>query len=268
MRTLCFTVDLDRDVNEATAGSAAAVSLDRGAGNAPRFSSTYAGAGLLAEMLDGLGVKATFFAEARALKESKAYEFLGGHDVALHGLDHEDFNGNKTGVRLDEGAIRDIFERSISMIRDCVGYQPKGFRTPYMDVNETVESILPEYGMKYDSSYYAYLEKEFRPYRLDNGVVEFPVPKGKDSRDKDMAAYLWPMHEGVRSPADFIGMARQMEDGVFTIATHTWHIVESRKNGRMDSTAVSKNLNNVREILETLMDDGFEIRTMADIAGR
>ncbi len=37
-KTFLFTVDLDRDVNFPVPGQAAAGSLDRGSGTAPRFS--------------------------------------------------------------------------------------------------------------------------------------------------------------------------------------------------------------------------------------
>ena len=58
-KVLCFTVDLDRDVNEPVYGSVAAGSKDFGDGNAPRFSSSGRGAELLVELLDeGVNVEA------------------------------------------------------------------------------------------------------------------------------------------------------------------------------------------------------------------
>ena len=56
MRTLCFTIDLDRDVNEPVPGSVCAASKDRGEGNAPRFTSSGRGTERLVGMLDDLGV--------------------------------------------------------------------------------------------------------------------------------------------------------------------------------------------------------------------
>lgn len=267
MKTLCLTVDLDRDVNDAVPGSISAISLDRGEGNAPRFVSTGKGTESLVDMLDDMGIKATFFAEARALHRSGAFRSLSGQEVALHGLDHEDFSGQKSGITLDEGDMRDIIERAISLIRDCTGTQPKGFRTPYMTVNDTLMSFLPEYGIRYDSSYYSYLDKEMLPYRLENGMVEIPVPKGNDANGKTITSYLWPMHEGSRKPEDFISLAKKMENGTFVLATHSWHICESRKNGMMSDDAVKENLANVRQIIEALMDDGFTVSTMAEAAG-
>ena len=264
-RILCFTVDLDRDVNEPVFGSVCAGSKDRGEGNAPRFSSSGKGTEKIVEMLDGMGIRGTFFAEARALHRSGAFNFVKGHEVALHGMDHEDFSGEKTGIHMDEGDMREIIERSISLIRDCVGYQPKGFRTPYMNVNDALMSFLPEYGIRYDSSYYAYLQPQMRPYRLESGMAEIPVPKGNDSSGRSITSYLWPMHEGERKADDFIDMARKTEEGVFVLATHSWHICETYSKGILDDSEVSENISMLRGILETLMDDGFEVCTMSEV---
>lgn len=263
MRTLCFTVDLDRDVNEPVIGSVQAASADDGSGNAPRFESSGKGAVLLADLFDDLGIRCTFFAEARALHRSGAFRSIGGgHEIALHGLDHEDFTGEKTGVNLDEGDMREIVERAISLIRDCTGRQPKGFRFPYMNVNESLLYVLPEYGIKYDSSYYTYPEKVIRPYRLDSGLIEIPVQKGTDETGHAITSYLWPMHEGTRGPEDFIKLARSVEDGVFVLATHCWHICETYSGGKSDDDRIAKGLSDIRTIVETLQDDGFAFSTM------
>ena len=265
MRTLCFTIDLDRDVNDAALGSSAAVSIDRGHGSSPRFGSSKKGTEKLVELLDEMNIKATFFAEARTLSKTHIGNFLSGQEIALHGLDHEDFTGTKTGIQMDEGEMRGIIEGAISMIRDEVGYQPSGFRTPYMDPNEVLMEVLPEYGIRYDSSYYAYLESKVLPYRY-NGMLEIPVIKGRDEREKNITSYLWPMHEGNRPPSDFIAMGKQVKEGVFVLATHSWHIVEGRNKGIMDDDAVRKNINNVRTVLEGLMDDGYTSKTMSDVS--
>ena len=266
MRILCLTIDLDTDANDPKVGWTSAVSLDRGSGDAPRFSSTGKGTALLAEMLDELGIKATFFAEARALHCSGVSGLLSGHEVALHGLEHEDFTGKRTGVYMDEGEMREIIERSVSLIRDCVGYQPKGFRAPYMDMDDTLLSFLPEYGIRYDSSYYAYAGDALTPYRLDNGIIEIPVSKGTDISGKSITSYLWPMHEGTRAADDFITMAEGMKEGAFVLATHSWHVVESRRDGILGEARSRKNVDDIRRILETLQDDGFRIVTMSEAA--
>lgn len=265
MRTLCFTADLDRDVNIPIKGRREAGSFDRGNGTQPRFASTGRGTELLAEMLDSLGIKATFFAEARALHSSGAFQYLNGYEVAMHGLDHEDFTGSKTGVQLDYGELREITERSISLIRDCVGRSPKGFRSPYMLANEDMLSFLPEYGIRYDSSYYVYADKEVRPYRLEGGLTEIPVAKGNDPSGKQITSYLWPMHEGQRPKEDFVELAKGLDDGVFVLSTHSWHVCETHSSGLLDDDAVKENISSIRWILETLMDDGFTPMAMSDL---
>ena len=262
MRTLCFTVDLDRDVNVPIPGSSAAGSMDRGEGTAPRFASCGKGAELLVEMLDSLDEEATFFSEARALHKSGAFNFVKGYEVAMHGLEHEDLSGEKTNIRYDYGDLREIAERSISLIRDCVGSQPKGFRSPYMSPNEDMLSFLGEYGIVYDSSYYSYMKGDMHPYRLESGLMEIPVPKSNDAAGNSITGYLWPMHEGKRPKEDFIRMADVLEDGTFVLATHSWHICETEK-GILDPEDVRKNIEDIQWILETLLDDGFEMRTMS-----
>jgi peptidoglycan/xylan/chitin deacetylase (PgdA/CDA1 family) len=268
MKTLCITVDLDRDVNDAVKGSMAAVSLDRGQGNAPRFVSTGKGTELMVGLLDELNVRATFFAEARALMKSKAFDFLKGQDVALHGLDHEDFSGMKTGVAIDESEARNILESAISIIRDCVGYQPKGIRAPYMSISDTLTYLMPQYGIQYDSSFYVYMQDAIKPYLLENSVKELPVPKSRDAQGNSITGYLWPMHEGLRKPEDFIEMGKQLKDGDFVLATHTWHLCETRAKGVMSPEEQKANLDNVRRVIEGFMDMGYKVRTVAQATSR
>lgn len=264
MRRLCFTVDLDRDVNDAVPGSSAAVSLDRGDGNAPRFSSCAEGTEVLLDLLDELGVRATFFCEATALRRSGAGRSISGHEIGFHGLDHEDFTGARTGVHMDQGAMREVVERGICMIRDDAGVSPRGFRSPYTDPDEDMLDILPEYGFAYDSSRYTYVSSDTDAYRLGNGLAEVPAVKGRDAGGKTVTSYLWPMHEGLRRPEDFVRLGEEVEDGTFVLATHTWHMVESRSGGRMSPERAGSNLADVREVLTGLLDAGFRPMTVSE----
>ena len=265
MRALCFTVDLDRDVNIPIRGRSAAGSMDRGNGTSPRFVSSEKGTELLSEMLDSLGIRATFFAEARTIQNTDVSGYLSGHEVAMHGLDHEDYTGEKTSLRYDYGDLREFTERSISMIRDGVGRQPKGFRSPYMSPNEDMLSFLSEYGITYDSSYYAYADRRMAPYRLDSGLTEIPVPKSVDMNGSPITGYLWTMHEGTRRKEDFIDLASRVEDGAFVIATHSWHICETEK-GALDDDEAGRNIEDIRSIIVALMDMGFRPMTMSEAA--
>ncbi len=264
MRWLCLTVDLDRDVNDAVKGSPAAVSLDRGDGNAPRFESCARGTEVLLDLLDDLGIRATFFCEATALRRSGVGSIISKHDLGFHGVDHEDFNGTRTGVRLGHGEKRAIVEKGICMIRDDTGYSPKGFRAPYMDPDEEMLDFLREYGMMYDSSYYTYVSGTTDVYRLENGLPELPAVKGRDASDKPITSYLWPMHEGKRTPGDFIDLGSTVQDGTFVLATHTWHMAETRDGGRMDEETIQRNADRVREVIAGLLDSGFRAVTASE----
>lgn len=258
-RTLCFTVDVDRDVNDRIPGRAEAVSLNSGTA---RFDSSEKGSNIILDLLDETGIKATFFAEARTLSVIDAA--LGSNEVAMHGLDHEDMTGEVSGIRLSERELSEIMRRSSDIIKDRTGKVPKGFRAPYMRTDERIMKVLSEQNIAYDSSSYAETAKFLYPYDIGAGMKEVPVPEGRDRNGKKIAAYLWPMHEGKRKPEDYIEMADTMEDGIFVIATHSWHIVESRSDGKMDVNEIKKNAENVRTILTALLDKGFKAVRMID----
>ena len=258
MRALCVTVDLDRDVN-ISLGGAAAGSLDRGKGTAPRFTSSEKGLSLLSELFDEMSIKATFFAEASTLRKVNA-GLLGGHCVGIHGVDHEDI----TSVR-DVEEKRSILEKSAAAVRDAVGRAPECFRAPYMRIDDATLDILPEIGIKVDSSKYAAMTKRMIPEKLRSGVWEMAVPEGLDKNGKKIAAYLWPMHELKRVPDDYIRMASVMEEGAFVLATHTWHLVESRSKGMMTSEEIKKNVGSVRRVLEGIIDEGMRPMTLCGV---
>lgn len=243
-RRLLFTVDLDRDVNMQVDGLDAAGSIDRGQGTSPRFSSSERGLELLLEMLDDIGMRATFFVEGRT---SEMFDCSGvkGHCVGFHGYDHEDL----TRVR----DVHGVMERGYQAVSDNVS-RPVCFRAPYMTADDRVMSELRALGIGHDSSVYA--DPRVQPYDV-SGIVEHPVAKGKDGNGRTMAAYLWPMHESRRPPEDYIWFAKTQCDGDLVIATHTWHMVESRDAGLMDDKRIEENLRDVREVLTGIADEGF-----------
>jgi peptidoglycan/xylan/chitin deacetylase (PgdA/CDA1 family) len=259
MRAFCLTVDIDRDVNIAIPGSLAAGSIDRGAGTGPRFSSSGRGLSLLADLLDDIGMKATFFAEASTLRTVDA-GILSGHDVGVHGVDHEDFT-------MIEGADakRAVLRKAVDAVKDMTGTAPDCFRAPYMRIDEETIHLLPEFGILMDSSLYAEMSPSLIPERLCNGVLEIPVPRWTDADGKKRSAYLWPMHEAKRTPEDYIRTASAMTEGAFVLATHTWHMVESRDKGMMSGAEVEENAENVRKVLEGVADAGIKPMTLTSI---
>ena len=252
-RRLIFTVDLDRDANLPLEGSIAAGSMDRGSGTGPRFSSAERGLGLLLEILDSLGVPGTFFVEGRTA-ETIDCSAVSGHMVGFHGYDHEDLTGASTGVIPDDDALESILRKGFDAVSDNVA-RPVCFRAPYMSKDDRVLAAASGLGIRHDSS--EYTTGDPTPYPIACGMTEHPVPKGNDASGKTIAAYLWPMHEGKRTPEDYIGLAEQY-GGDFILATHTWHMVERREAGIMDDSAIRKNSENVSAVLEGIMDLGFE----------
>lgn len=252
---LYFTVDADRDANIPVPGTAAAGSIDRGSGTAPRFSSSERGMAVLVDMLDDLGIRGTFFVEGRTAEMTEC-SVLSGHCIGLHGYDHEDLTGRETGIVPD---VREVLERGFIAVEDSVS-KPTCFRAPYMSADGNVLDSVRSMGILHDSSLYTEVGGSSDPYPI-HGLTEHPVPKARDSRGKVIAAYLWPMHEGKRIPQDYVDMARGRSHMV--LATHTWHMVETRDGGPMDPGWVQGNADNVRTVLEGILDLGFE----ADVIG-
>ena len=259
MRALCVTVDLDRDVNILMPGSTAAGSIDRGSGTGPRFSSSGKGLSLLADLFDEMSVKATFFAEAATLRRTDA-GLLSGYEVGIHGAEHEDI----TAIESTDGK-RSIIREAADAVKDATGRAPECFRAPYMKADEETLRLLPEFGIRSDSSSYVRMSASLIPRRTGYGVWEMPVPEGTDAAGKKISAYLWPMHESKRKPEDYIRMASLMEEGVFVIATHTWHIVESRERGMMSEDDSKQNLGNVRRVIEGITDMGMRPLTITEV---
>lgn len=249
-RKLYFTVDVDRDCNIPLPGSSAAGSIDRGDGTQPRFSSSETGLPIIADLLDDLGIKGTFFLEGRTAELTDC-GCVSGHCIGLHGYDHEDLTGKETGVIPD---IAEVLRMGFDAVSDSVS-APTCFRAPYMTADDSVMSAVMGLGIRADSSVYTGIGGPTAPYRR-NGMTVYPVPKAKDSNGKTIAAYLWPMHEGRRIPDDYIGMAEHLDHLV--LATHSWHMVESRSDGPMSDRRASENADDVRRVLEGILDLGFE----------
>lgn len=149
MTRFCFTVDLDRDVNIPVPGRRAAGSIDRGSGDLPRFSSSISGLETLVGILDETGMPCTFFCEGRTMEMiSDRAGLLDGFEIGLHGYDHEDMSG------LTRQEAVGVLEDGISAIRDATGRTPVCFRAPYMRPPDDLAHVLPQVGIRMDSSLY------------------------------------------------------------------------------------------------------------------
>lgn len=246
---LYYTADVDRDVNVKVPGRVAAGSLDRGSGDSPRFSSSERGLGAVLDVLDSLGIKGTLFFEGRtagAIDCSRA----AGHRLGMHGYDHEDLTA------LDDATLEAALRSSFEAVCDAVG-RPTCSRAPYMSADGRVlERTAEVTGIRVDSSFYTDVGGPAHPYAVGR-TEEFPVTRSRDSAGRVIAAYLWPMHEGRRGPRDYIEMAAGIE-GDIVIADHSWHMIETREGGVMSPEEGRLCAEQVRTVLEGIMDLGFE----------
>lgn len=243
-RRFLFTVDLDRDVNIQLEGRPEAGSIDRGQGTAPRFASAERGLHLLLDLLDDIGMKATFFVEGRTAQTIDC-SVLSGHCIGFHGYDHEDMAKLNDPLRAMSEGYR--------AVKDNVS-APVCFRAPYMSADDRTFDALRELNIKHDSSVYS--DPGTAPYDI-SGITEHPVAKGKDRAGRTIAAYLWPLHEGKRIPSDYVELALSSGDNDFILATHTWHLVERRDSGPMSEEDVRRNISDVREALTGIIDSGY-----------
>ncbi|NLL94441.1 MAG: polysaccharide deacetylase family protein [Thermoplasmatales archaeon] len=256
MGTLCFTVDFDRDSNAPVAGEMPARSMSGGRIVSPRFSASAEGAAVLVEMLDGLGIPGTFFSEAETLAESRAD--LSGHEVALHGLAHEDLAGSYGGRPLSEAEIEGIVGKACGIVADVVGTRPLGFRAPYMRPPGCLPGVLSRLGFEYDSSNYS---ESGRVAAIAGGVLGLPVLRVPDGKGGKITSYLWPMHEGNREPSDFLALHDAAGDGVLVLATHTWHMSSTADGRAMGKAEREGNLRRTIEVVEAALDAGFGAKT-------
>jgi peptidoglycan/xylan/chitin deacetylase (PgdA/CDA1 family) len=272
MRYAAFTVDVDRDVNLPERGRYEAVSKALENGDAsPRFTSSAQGLRLIVELLDEMGIKGTFFLEGDTLRaiarELDVRTILAKHEVAAHGICHEDLTGEETGICLMGPEVAQVIDDSASVIEDLCGRRPVGFRAPYQHIDEATMEILTEKDFLYDSSLTIKLKDgKVMPWRLDSDLLEIPIASGKDLAGKKIVSYLWPMHEGKRTPKDYVHLASEVHSGVLTLATHSWHMVETYGRGRLDRADVMKNLGNLRRVLEGTMDSGMGFIALEDYA--
>jgi peptidoglycan/xylan/chitin deacetylase (PgdA/CDA1 family) len=99
------------------------------------------------ELLDGAGVRATFFVEglnAELYPDTLRELDAAGHEVAYHGFMHERWAG------LDPAAERESLERGVHAM-DELGVRPVGFRPPGGELTAATPGLLRELGFTYVS---------------------------------------------------------------------------------------------------------------------
>jgi peptidoglycan/xylan/chitin deacetylase (PgdA/CDA1 family) len=269
VRDVAFTVDVDRDVNLACQGQSCSISKMRDGDSSPRFTSSARGLNGFLEVLRDTGVKGTFFWEGRSAeiisREIDLRTLMKGHEVGLHGYDHEDFSGQETGVVLDRPEVREVLDRAEGALDRVFGRERRGFRAPYQRTSEPLMAELAERKYLYDSSDTVCLEKGVvRPYRRDGGLLEAPVCWARDHKGKKIVSYLWPFHEGKRPIDDYLDLMDRFEDGLMVLATHSWHPVESFGGGLRCEKDILQEMADLRRLIDHGQETGVRFVGLAD----
>lgn len=140
---------------------------------------------LLLEMLDGSGVRGTFFVLGWVAERHPGLvrEIHGaGHELAIHGYDHRPI------FALSRDEFREDIRRAKGIVEDVSGVDVLGYRAPTFSVVEDTMwalEILVEEGIRYDSSVFPIVHDRYGipdadrfPYteRMGDGeLVEFPM---------------------------------------------------------------------------------------------
>jgi peptidoglycan/xylan/chitin deacetylase (PgdA/CDA1 family) len=192
--TLCLTFD--------NLGSARAVRMGEMRRADPADAGVVTGYPRVMNLLEDLGVRATFFVEGwSVLHYPKTVEALmaKGHEIALHGWIHEDFAAQ------DELNVERYLTDGTAALK-LIGAKPTGFRAPGGVRGNFAVPVLESLGYKYDSSVEADWKNSIEtpasldanaPHRLSNSLIALPW-------DWSMIDYyLYYMREnGVMAPAD------------------------------------------------------------------
>ena len=140
---LCICVDVDRDAPFPISGYAHAISLALHSEpqvhsdpvKSTRYEATLAGLEKILDLVSDLAIDLTLFVEGRfALCNSdyihiKKADFQ-NHEIGLHGLDHEDFSAEDTGVLISQPSS--LLQEGINAVEEVFDANIIGFRAPYM----------------------------------------------------------------------------------------------------------------------------------------
>ena len=119
------------------------------------------------DLLDGHGVKATFFVVGMNAKDHPdiVQEISSrGHELATHGWKHERI----TDLPREEEEERLLM--CVDVLEGASGARPVGNRTAGGELSPNTLDLLAENGFVYDSS----LRGSDLPYKMENGLVEVP----------------------------------------------------------------------------------------------
>lgn len=131
----------------------------------------------LLNLLKKLELKATWFCPGHSIEsfpEQIEDIVSAGFEIGAHGYSHEN------PVKLTLEQEKNIFEKSINLIREATGRKPTGFVAPYWETTHRTSKILLENGFRYDHSQF---HRDFDPYYMRVGEEWNKVDYAKDSSD-------------------------------------------------------------------------------------
>jgi peptidoglycan/xylan/chitin deacetylase (PgdA/CDA1 family) len=166
-------------------------------------------------LLESRGIKATWFVPGHTAVSfpDLCRRISGeGHELALHGWNHEQVSTLKSGNEYE------IFARARETLHEVTGQLPVGNRTPAWDYTENTVDALVRLGIEYDSSLMA---ADYRPYftrNHDRCVPDEPYHFG-ETTDVVQLPVSWtlddyPIFEYFRTP-DYVMPGMRVPDEVF-----------------------------------------------------
>ncbi|MBD3380949.1 MAG: DUF3473 domain-containing protein [candidate division Zixibacteria bacterium] len=147
--------------------------------------------GMLLDLFDKYGVKATFF--CLGLVAEKYPELIrkvhnDGHEIGTHGWSH------RSVKELGPDKFKSELVRSIKVLEDICGQQVRGHRAPDFSIDLDMHwafDIMREAGLDYDSSIfpinggrYGSPDSPVYPYGFQNGLWEYPLSTVKIMKRK------------------------------------------------------------------------------------
>ena len=259
MTYLVFSVDVDRDAAWPQNGIASAGTRHRAA---PSFDASRKGFFSLLETVNELSIPTTFFFEAATALELEPVS-LQGHEVACHGLDHEDFTGKHTEKPFTRVERRTTLQNAVTLLENRFKVEIDGFRAPYLGWDLDLLMAIAETGFSYDSSVVS-------GHLKNPPLPELYLPEWKDASGQKMSGYLWPLMESKRSVSEYVDAVRrdvEKNEPYVVLATHSWHTHCSVERGDLTAAEAAQNVQTVRSILTQLKNiTGLRFAKGVDVA--
>ena len=152
----------------------------------------------LLELLDSLGLKATFFMTGWSVMAHPAMAesiLAAGHEIAHHGFHHLMPDPADPAMMLEE------VDRGFEALKSRLGVVPKGYRAPLGESFEELRRLLRDRGLVHSSSW----RDDVRPYRPHPGRRH---PRLSNCRDPELHDWIFglstataPAHAAARGGA-------------------------------------------------------------------